>query len=145
MDIRWNDDVLKDGICWGEHQIRIDGTWRLRLNKVVANLLAEHGISRLWRCPDPTGERFILCLPEHRLTYIEHVQKYLESSGANDDAWRLVCTGTEAGIDSQGRIGIPNSCLRQAGIEPPQQVSILGVGFWYEVKAWRLQVGGNAP
>jgi DNA-binding transcriptional regulator/RsmH inhibitor MraZ len=144
MDLPF-DDVMKNGFCWGEYPARIDDTGRLRLPKAIVDVLAQHGISRLWRCPDPGGERFILCLPEHRVTYIDHIQKYLEHNEGNDDAWRLVCAGTEAGIDRQGRISIPNACLRQAGINPPQQVSALGVGFWYEVKVWRLAAGGDSP
>ena len=98
--MRWNDDLLKKGYWRGKHHLRIDDTCRLRLNETITSLLAEHGISRLWRCPDPGSERFILCVPEHRLTYIGHVQKYFEGSEVDDDT-RLVCAGTEARIDSQ--------------------------------------------
>jgi DNA-binding transcriptional regulator/RsmH inhibitor MraZ len=89
--------------------------------------------------------RAIHFVPAYRLTYIERVRNCLQGNGAGDDTWRLVCAGTEAGIDSQGRISILNSCLRQAGVEPPQQVTILGMGYWLEVRAWTLQVEGDGP
>ncbi len=133
MDLPF-DDVLKNGFCWGEYHARIDDTGRLRLPKAIVDVLAKHGISRLWRCPDPRAKRFVLSPPDHRATFINAVMGRLTDSEDSERAWRLICSGTDAAVDSQGRITIPKVCLEHAAVEPPQQVTILGVGFWYEVK-----------
>jgi len=132
MDLPF-DAVLKNGFCWGEYPARIDDTGRLRLPKAIVDVLAEHGISRLWRCPDPGAKRFILSPPDHRATFVNAVMGRFSDSEDSERAWRLICSGTDAAIDSQGRITIPKACLEHADIEPQQQVKILGVGFWYEV------------
>jgi DNA-binding transcriptional regulator/RsmH inhibitor MraZ len=133
MDLPF-DDVLKNGFCWGEYPAGIDDTGRLRLPKAIVDVLAEHRVSKLWRSPDPRAKRFVLCPPDYRVTFITTAQSNFQEPEDADRAWRLVCSGTDARIDSQGRISIPQVCLEQANIEPPQQVKILGVGFWYEVK-----------
>jgi DNA-binding transcriptional regulator/RsmH inhibitor MraZ len=135
------DDILRDGYCWGEYLLGIDPSGRLRLNRKILAVLMEHGVSRLWRCPDPTAQRFILSPPEHRVTFVGAVKNHFEDPQAFDKAWRLLCSGTDARIDSQPRIAIPVACLDHAGITCPRQVSILGVGYWYEIKAWTPMAG----
>ncbi len=142
MDLQF-DDVVKSGFCWGEYPARIDDTGRLRLPKAIVDLLAEHGISRLWRCPDPRVKRFVLSPPDHRATFINAVMGRCSDSEDSERAWRLICSGTDAAIDSQGRITIPKACLEHAEIEPPQQVVVLGVGFSYEVRASARMAGRN--
>lgn len=136
MDFPFDEDVLKNGFCWGEHVRRIDEMGRLRLNKDIAGMLAERGIMRLWRCPDPAGRRFILCPPEYRQRFVSGVQNRFEETEKVESVYRLVCSGTEGRIDRESRINIPQVCLKQAGIQPPQLVTLLGVGFWFEVSVW---------
>lgn len=135
MNLPFDNQVLQNGFLWGEYPARIDDTGRLRLPKAIVNVLAERGISRMWRCPDPTAKRFILSPPDHRATFTNALMGRLPDSEDSERAWRLICSGTDAAIDSQGRITIPKVCLEHAEIEPPQHVSILGVGLWLEVRA----------
>jgi len=144
MNGPFDDEILRDGYCWGDYTARIDDTSRLRLPKAIVDILAEQGISRLWRCPDPRAQRFVLCPPDHRITFITTVQRHFCEAEDADRAWRRVCSGTEGRIDSQGRINIPAACLEHAGIKPPQQMAILGVGHWYEITVLRLQARGDA-
>lgn len=144
MDGPFDDKILRDGFCWGAHTARIDGTGRLRLPKVIVDTLAKQGISRLWRFPDPRAKRFVLCPPDYRRTFITTVQQHFGEAEEADKAWRLVCSGTEGCIDSQGRITVPKACLEHTEIEPPQQVKILGLGSVLEVTVWRLPSRGDA-
>lgn len=136
-----DDDILKTGFCWGQYQLRIDDTCRLRLCKEIVTLLAEHKMSRLWRYPDPESERFVLCPTEQRQKFIDIASYRLKDAPDAESRFRLLSSGTDAAIDCQGRIRIQKACLERAHIEPPQQVIVLGVGFWYEVTAWRLKNG----
>jgi len=136
-----DDDILKTGFCWGQYQLRIDETCRLRLCKEIVVVLAERKITRLWRYPDPDGERFVLCPSEHQTTFFNAVRLRLQDLPDAEDRFRLLFSGKDAAIDRQGRIKILRACLERAHIEPPQQVTVLGVGLWYEVTAWRLSKG----
>jgi len=130
-----DENTLKTGFCWGQYELRIDDTARLRLCKEITTSLKDQEISRLWRYPDPSGQRFILCPTEHRLRFLREAQKYLKEASDAEEKTRLLYSGTDAAIDSQGRIRIPKVCLDHVGIEPPQQVILLGVAFWCEVGA----------
>jgi DNA-binding transcriptional regulator/RsmH inhibitor MraZ len=133
MNGPFDDDILRDGYCWGGNTARIDDTGRLRLPKAIVDILTEHGVSRLWRAPDPRAKRFVLCPPDYRMTFITSVQQHFQEAEELDMAWRLVCSGTDARVDAQGRISIPQVCLGHADTGPQRQVQILGVGLWYEV------------
>jgi DNA-binding transcriptional regulator/RsmH inhibitor MraZ len=133
------DDILNEAPFWGQYQLKLDDTGRLRLCQEIVVCLRERNIARLWRCPDPDGNRFVLCPMEYRLTFIHAAQQGLEEAPNAQDRIRLLCSGTDAAIDSQGRIKIQRVCLDRAQIEPPQQVTVLGVGYWYEVTAWILE------
>jgi DNA-binding transcriptional regulator/RsmH inhibitor MraZ len=129
MRLQINDDVFKRGPYWGRYEPKIDDTSRLRLSKEIVNTLRQHRVVRLWRCPDPTGERFILCAPKHRLRFLKTVKAHLAESERAEDAFRLLCSGTDAAIDSQGRIKIPRACLERAKISPPAESHRAGRGL----------------
>ena len=132
----FNDNIIKKGFCFGRFEATIDATSRLRLNNTIVTVLQEHNIFSLWRYPDPTGKRFILCPPKHRTIFLKLAQKCLPNSMENEKALRLfLFSGTEATIDAQGRISILKCCLNNAEINPPQRIVILGVGLWFEVTA----------
>jgi DNA-binding transcriptional regulator/RsmH inhibitor MraZ len=144
MNGPFDDEILRDGYCWGDYTARIDDTSRLRLPKAIVDILAEHGVSRLWRAPDPRAKRFVLCPPDYRRTFITTVQQHFQEAEDADRAWRLVCSGTDGWIDRQGRINVPAACLERADLKPPQQVKILGLGSLFEVAAWSLLGRGDA-
>lgn len=136
MFLSIDDNIIKKGFCFGRFEATIDATSRLRLNNSIVSVLQEHNISSLWRYADPTGKRFILCPPKHRPTYLKLAQKHLSESMESEEALRLfIFSGTEAYIDAQGRISILKCCLKNAEINPPQRVVILGVSLWFEVLA----------
>jgi DNA-binding transcriptional regulator/RsmH inhibitor MraZ len=76
--------------------------------------------------------------------FIQAAQQGLEETTNAEDKVRLLCSGTATAVDSQGRIKIQQFCLDHAHIEPPQQVTVLGVGYWYEVTAWILEKDRDA-
>lgn len=130
-----NDNTLETGFCWGQYELRIDDTARLRLCKEIVTSLTVQKISRLWRCPDPSGPRFILCPVQQRSRFVQGAQQYLKEASDAEEKTRLLYSGTDAAVDGQGRVRIQKACLDHVGIDPPQQVLVLGVGFWYEVTA----------
>ena len=134
-----DNDILKTGFCWGQYELRIDDSCRLRLCKEIVASLAERKIFRLWRCPDPESEGFVLCPMDHRLTFIDAVTHHLKDAPDAEERFRLLCSGTDVAIDRQSRIRIQKVCLEHARIKPPQQVTVLGVGYWYEITRWRLK------
>ena len=129
------DDILKDDYCRGVLEPKIDDEWRLRLPKEAADMLEEHGVTELYRCPDPTGARFILCPAEHWKTFVDAVKKQFQESPKSDQAWRLLCAATPAAIDSQNRIRITKICLDHAKLGPGKRVNMLGIGKWYEISS----------
>jgi DNA-binding transcriptional regulator/RsmH inhibitor MraZ len=126
-------DIFESGFYFGQYDPKIDDESRLHLPKEVVDLLREHGVRNLYRCPDPTGERFILCPGAHWPTFVEAVKKLFAESPDLGKAVRFLCSGTAAWVDLQGRIRITKACLDHAKIKVGQRVNMLGVGKWYEV------------
>lgn len=135
MLLSLDDDVLRDGFCWGQYEPKLDDEGRLRLPKEVVDILKEHGVTGLYRCPDPTDSRFVLCPPENWKTFVQAVRKHFAESLDAEKAFRLLCCGTPANIDIECRIRITKACLDHAKLGPGKRVKMLGVGKWYEVSA----------
>lgn len=133
-----NDEIFEKGYCFGQYEPKIDDESRLRLPKEVFDTLKEHGVTKLYRCPDPTGKRFILCPTEQWKTFVKAVREQFEESPDAEQASRLLCCSTATDIDGQGRIRITKTCLNRAGLGPDRRVNMLGVGKWYEVSAYQL-------
>jgi len=127
------DDIFESGFYFGRYDPKIDDESRLHLPKEIVDLLREHSVQNLCRCPDPTGERFVLCPEADWPTFVEAVKKLFAESPDLGKAVRFLCSGTAAGVDRQGRIRITKACLDHAKIEVGQRVDMLGVGKWYEV------------
>ena len=127
------DDIFESGFYFGQYDPKIDDESRLHLPKEMVDLLRAHSVQNLYRCPDPTGERFVLCPEADWPTFVEAVKKHFAESPDSEKALRFLCSGTAAGIDCQGRIRITKACLDHAKIQVGQRVNMLGVGKWYEV------------
>jgi len=138
MPLLLNDSIFKNGFCWGQYEPKIDDESRLHLPKEVVDILEGNGITKLWRCPDPTGERFVLCPSQHRLIFIKMIKDSFKDSEEVEEVYRLLCSGTEAAIDSQGRIRIQKVCLDHVKVNAGKRVNVLGVGRWYEVTPWEF-------
>ena len=133
MLVLFDDNIFENGAYFGSFEPKIDDEWRLRLPKKIVNTLGEHGVTKLYRCPDPTGERFILCPAEHWKDFVKAVRKHFAESPDVEKAFRLLYAATHAHIDSQGRIRITKACLDHAKVGAGDRVSVLGVGKWYEI------------
>jgi DNA-binding transcriptional regulator/RsmH inhibitor MraZ len=134
------DKILKNGFCWGQQEPKIDDESRLHLpRKEVVSILNTHAVKKLYRCPDPTGERFILCPAQNWKTFVDAVRRHFMESMDSEQAWRMVCSGLPASIDGQGRIRITKICLDRANVGPGKRVSMLGVGLWYEISVYNTE------
>jgi DNA-binding transcriptional regulator/RsmH inhibitor MraZ len=68
------------------------------------------------------------------LGYVRAIDEELQRSNDQGRGFRkYICSAAPAGIDSQGRICVPEICMSHARLEVGDQVNILGVGLWYEV------------
>lgn len=133
MNLPLDDNVFETGFCWGQYEPKIDDEGRLRLPKKIVDTLTENCVTKLYRCPDPTGEWFVLCPVKYWKAFVEAARKRFADSPDAEDAFKLLCSGLPADIDSQGRIRITKTCLDQAKLQAGQRVNMLGVGKWYEV------------
>lgn len=136
MHLSLDDNILETGSCFGEYDPKLDDEGRLRLPKEVVDTLRKHGVTSLYRCPDPTGERFVLCPAVHWNAFVEATKKHFADSPDAQDALRLICRGLEADIDSQGRIRITKPCLDHAKLKACQRVTLRGAGKWYETSSY---------
>lgn len=109
-----DDDIFEKGFCFGQYEPKLDDESRLHIPKEVVNSLREHGVTKLYRCPDPTAQRFILCPAENWKAFVEQVKKHFEGSDDSEQAYRLLCSATAGNIDSQDRIRITKVCLDHA-------------------------------
>jgi DNA-binding transcriptional regulator/RsmH inhibitor MraZ len=134
-----NDDIFESGLYFGSYDPKIDEGGRLNLPKEMVDSLKENSVTELYRCPDPTGDRFILCPGPDWPTFVKVVKRQFAESQDYAEIVRLLCSGKPAGIDSQGRIRITTTCLDHAKTGPGQRVKVLGVGRWFEVSALRFQ------
>jgi DNA-binding transcriptional regulator/RsmH inhibitor MraZ len=133
MHLPIDDDIFESGFYFGSFDPKVDDESRLHLPRKVVDLLRKYSVQKLYRCPDPTGERFILCPEPEWPTFIKAVRKLFAESPDLEKALRLLCSGTATEIDRQGRIRITNACLGHAKMKVGQRVNMLGVGRWYEI------------
>ena len=137
MRTRIDHKMLEQGYCWGEYEVTVDTGPRIRLNSAIVKVLEEHAVQELWRYPDPTGPRMILCPGQHRSTYMKAAQQNFPSSLEPEDAYRrFICVGKPVRIHSRGKVSITTACKKHCGIKEGEQAVILGVGLWYEVWRW---------
>ena len=124
------------GFCWGEHRATITDGDRLRLNKEIIEVLIKNKVNELWRFPDPTGSRFILCPPQHYTTYLKTAKDNLPRDMDQEKAYRkYIFSGKLARLNKYNRIRITKICLNEAQLTSGNQVVIYGVCLWWEV--WR--------
>ena len=126
-------NILTKGFCWGEDNCRLDDESRLCFHKENVKRLSDHDVVELYRCPDPTGVRFLLCPPKNWKILAAAIEQHFARSQELDEAMRLWCSGTPVGIDNQGRIRITAICLNHAKLGPGTRARVLGVGYYYEV------------
>ncbi|MGD0572454.1 MAG: hypothetical protein ABSB11_05480 [Sedimentisphaerales bacterium] len=131
-----DDNILKNGFCWGKYDPKLDDESRLRFPKEVLGILTEHKVTELYRCPDPAGVGFILCPPGNWKMFFQTVKKHFAKSSEAERAFRLLCSGLPASIDSQGRIRITKACMDHAKVGPGNRVNMLGVGKWFEISVY---------
>jgi DNA-binding transcriptional regulator/RsmH inhibitor MraZ len=129
-----SDENISHGFCWGRYETAIDTESRIRLNKGIVLVLKEQKVTQLWRFPDPTGIRLILCPPENRLTYVKTAKENFPKSEKLEVAFRkYISPGEPATFDGQGRLILTSACIEHLKIDKNRQMLILGVGLWYEV------------
>ena len=129
-----NDNVIEAGFCWGEYEVTLDTGPRIRLPRSVVKVLKDHEVCRLWRYPDPTGPRIIICPEQSRLTYMKLAEQHLPASMESGEAYRkYICTGEVVLFRDHGRISITAVCNKHMDVVAGQQVVIVGTGLWYEV------------
>jgi DNA-binding transcriptional regulator/RsmH inhibitor MraZ len=131
-----NDASLEGGFCWGEFEITVDTGPRIRLPRSVIQTLNSHKVKELWRFPDPTGPRMIICPGQKRQAYIEVAKQNFPTQLEAGEAYRrFICTGTQVILRDHGKVSITAACNRSLKVEAGEQVSLVGVGPWYEL--WR--------
>ncbi len=134
MLLPFDDKVLNKGFCWGVYESTVDVGPRIRLSRAIVKVLKRHKVSELWRYPDPTGRRIIICPSRSRLTYIKAAKQNLPSSMELEQAYRkFICSGEPIPFKEHGKVSITTGCNENLRITVGQQVVIVGVGFWYEV------------
>lgn len=136
MPLPLDDKSVEKGYCFGEYEVTVDVGPRIRLPRPMLKILKERKVQEVWRYPDPTGPRMVICPAQNRLTYIKLVKQHLPESIESDKAnRRFICTGEPVILGEHGRVSITSTCKRNIHIEAGQEVVIIGVGLWYEV--WR--------
>lgn len=136
MLLSLDDDIVRDGFCWGLYEITADKGPRIRLPATVIRVLQEHKVTQLCLFPDPTAPRLIICPEQNRRTYIKAVKQNLPASIESDEGYRkFICAGEAIPFRGHGRISIAAKFNREFKVVAGHQVVILGTGLWYEL--WR--------
>jgi DNA-binding transcriptional regulator/RsmH inhibitor MraZ len=136
MPLPLDDKSVEKGYCLGEYEVTVDVGPRIRLPRPILKVLKDHKVLEVWRYPDPTGQRMVICPAQNRLTYIKLAKQHLPESIEPDEAnRRFICTGEPVNLSDHGQVSITLACNRNLNIVAGQQVVIIGVGHWYEV--WR--------
>lgn len=131
-----NGDIFESGFCWGEFEVTLDAGPRIRLPRAVIKVLKEHKVRQLWRFPDPTGPRMIICPGQNRQNYIEVAKQNFPASMEAGEAYRkFICTSKPVTLSDHGKVSITSVCNRHLKVTAGQRVVLVGVGPWYEV--WR--------
>jgi len=129
-----NDHILKNGFCAGVHYASVDRGHRIKLPKVMSEVLEEHGVKELWEYPDPRGRRLILCPPQYRSAYLKIARQHLPASMDNEMACRkFIHSGQPVPVRTHGRILILQAFRRHLLVKPTDELVIFGLGGWYEV------------
>jgi len=130
-----NDRIFKNGFRWGEYEVTVDIGPRIRLPRPVVKVLKDQKVRRLWRYPDPTGPRVIICPEQSRLTYVKLAKQHLPASMESGEAYRkYICAGEVVLFRDHGRISITTVCNKHMVMIAGQPVVIVGTGLWYEVR-----------
>ena len=134
--------IFDEGFCWGEDEATITDGDRLRLNDDIVDVLKKHKVKTLYRFPDPTGAKVILCPPKYHVIYMKTAEQKLPKDMDRDEAYRkFIFSGKLAAVKMYNRIRIPKTCMKRAKLKTGTRVVILGVGYWYEL--WREEVLEN--
>jgi DNA-binding transcriptional regulator/RsmH inhibitor MraZ len=131
-----NDDIFGEGYCVGVYEVTVDQGPRIRLPRAIVKVLKDHDIEELWRFPDHSGPRLILCPDAQRDYYIERCKK--ELSTADDPAAlyrKFLCPGMPVALKDHGRVSIVSAVRNHMQVVAGDVIVILGVGPWYEL--WR--------
>ena len=129
-----DDNIFKNGFCWGRFEARVDEASRLRLNKGIITILKENKVRQLWRFLDPLRKGLILCPPQNRQRYIEIAITHFPPKEDNEVSYRkYISTGEPTAFDKQGRISFTAACIEYSKIKPGDQIILLGIGPWYEL------------
>lgn len=132
-----NDILFKEGYCIGIYESTLDQGPRLRLPRAILKVLQEHNVLQIWRFPDLSGPRMILCPDEHRGSYIESVTQMLSTLADPDMAYRrFLSAGMPVMMNNHGRIPITAVISNHMKVTPDDSVVIVGLGLWYEV--WKF-------
>jgi DNA-binding transcriptional regulator/RsmH inhibitor MraZ len=134
MSLPIDEKLFAEGYCVGEYEITVDVGPRVRLPRAVLRVLKEHKVRQLWRFPDPSGPRMILCPAQDRLTYIEVAKQNFPASMEAAEAYRkYICTGRPMPLSNSGNLSITSAYNRYLKITAGQRVVLVGVGLWYEL------------
>ena len=134
MALPLDDKLFEEGFCWGVYEITVDEGPRIRLPRAAAKVLEDHEVERLWRFPDPSGPRMILCPDVNRNAYVKAVKQSL--AGAKDHGMayrRFVCVGEPVTVVGHGRVSITSAVSNHMGITAGRTVILIGIGPWYEL------------
>jgi DNA-binding transcriptional regulator/RsmH inhibitor MraZ len=135
MELPFDDDIFRNGYCWGLDEITVDRGPRIRLPTAVVRTLAEHKVVKLWLYPDPTSPGLILCPDPSREQYIKLAKSHLPSSMKPADAYRnFICAGESVDFRKHGRLSITVTFNQRLTVAQGEQVVLLGTGLWYELR-----------
>ena len=143
MALPLDDRMFEEGYCIGIYEATVDQGPRIRLPRPVVKVLQERKVHELWRFPDPSGRRMILCPSEHRKCYIQRIKE--EFSEVEDPGLayrRYLCSGTPIAMKNHGRVSIVSAVRNHMLVEAGEVVVILGAGYWYEL--WKQDDWLNA-
>jgi DNA-binding transcriptional regulator/RsmH inhibitor MraZ len=136
MTLPIDDKLFENGYCVGCYVATIDKGPRIRLPRVIITALKKHKVRQLWRFPDPTGARIILCPAQNRQTYVDVVKQNLPPNIDPGEAQRrFICAGTPVTVADHGRVSITLVFNEHIKVVAGEQVVIVGAGQWYEL--WR--------
>jgi DNA-binding transcriptional regulator/RsmH inhibitor MraZ len=131
MVLPQSDNNLEKSYCFGFYDGTISEGKRLGLSRGIIQQLREHQVNSLWRFFGATGSFLILCPPEHRNLYLAETTAIMTTAGHLDR--KFLYSGSEAKIDSQGRIALTEYFIEYAKLKVGDPIRIVGAGLWYEI------------
>ena len=134
MTLPLDDKLFEEGFYWGVYEITTDNGPRIRLPRDVVKVLEDHKVQQIWRFPDPSGPRMILCPDKNRNTYIKAVKQSLAGAADRSMAYRhFVCAGEPVTVAGHGRVSITSAVTNHMGITAGETAILIGIGPWYEL------------